>query len=387
VKISSTTYQTHNGYELSDHLRNIRVVLTDKRVSTYTSGFLTSVSTDISSWSDYFSFGWEIPGRHVDLPNSRYTFNGKELDREWDRVDFDFRPYNRKTARFEVLDFKQAFSPNISNYLYAGNSPISFIDVLGLAKGKPELIRGARGIEILNTKVSLGFQAGYKAFNILSISASLLEFDMLGYTFWKYKDEEKWKPIPYMIFLNQTLYHQGFSLQALGTGISYDVGMNFNGSTRESGTAQFLYYGFVEAVIDGQNVSIYAATKTDVAYRMGIGVEASLIYGEVYGKWDASIPGVRPFDEVSQNWFNVNRPPLYSYSVQVGAFKDKGNAIKQRDRFSGARIVEDNGTFKVQLSSDNENDAELLLNAVRKDAPDAFIVKTVQTDITTNASE
>ena len=117
--------------ELSDHLGNVRVVLTDKRVSTYNSGFLTSVSTDISSWSDYFSFGWEIPGRHVDLPNSRYTFNGKELDREWDRMDFEARPYNRKTGRFEGGDPLANEFAAVSSYSFAANSPIWLIDFNG----------------------------------------------------------------------------------------------------------------------------------------------------------------------------------------------------------------------------------------------------------------
>ena len=133
MKTSSTTYQTHNGYELSDlpiviGISNTRVVLTDRRVSTYTSGFLTSVSTDISSWSDYFSFGWEIPGRTFSLPDSRYTFNGKELDREWDRVDFEARPYNRKTGRFEGGDPKGSLFPAFSPYSYFSNNPIYFLD-------------------------------------------------------------------------------------------------------------------------------------------------------------------------------------------------------------------------------------------------------------------
>jgi len=103
-------------------------VLTDRRVSTYNSGLLTSVSTDISSWSDYFSFGWEIPGRSVDLQDARNTFNGKELDREWDRIDFEARPYNRKTGRFEGTDIYERQAPNWTPYRYAFDGPIQWKD-------------------------------------------------------------------------------------------------------------------------------------------------------------------------------------------------------------------------------------------------------------------
>jgi len=85
------------------------------------------------------------------LPSSRYTFNGKELDREWDRMDFEARPYNRKTGRFEGEDPLFKDFPFNTPYAYAQNMVINGIDLEG----------GEWVLRIFSPDVSTGFLQAY----------------------------------------------------------------------------------------------------------------------------------------------------------------------------------------------------------------------------------
>jgi RHS repeat-associated protein len=67
-----------------------------------------------------------------------YGFNGQMKDNEWAGVgnylDFGERGYDTRIARFHSLDpFAKKF-PSESNYIFAGNNPISNIDVKGAFK-------------------------------------------------------------------------------------------------------------------------------------------------------------------------------------------------------------------------------------------------------------
>ena len=141
MKISSTTYQTHNGYELSDlpiviGISNTRVVLTDKRVSTYTSGLLTSVSTDVVSWQDFYSGGWVTPGRMFSTSDYRYGAFGMEMDNEvkskvGTSIDFGDRWYDPRVIVWGSKDKFDEEYAGWSPYNFAHSSPITIIDKEG----------------------------------------------------------------------------------------------------------------------------------------------------------------------------------------------------------------------------------------------------------------
>ena len=76
-------------FELSDHLGNVRVVLKDVRNSV---GL-----TEVSGAYDYYPFG--KVSRSL-TASGRYTFNGKEYDRELGWQDYGMRMYNPDLGRF-----------------------------------------------------------------------------------------------------------------------------------------------------------------------------------------------------------------------------------------------------------------------------------------------
>jgi RHS repeat-associated protein len=77
-----------------------------------------------------------MPGRTYTVANgkaNRYGFNGKENDADINSgaVAFEARIYDSRIGRFFSLDrFSNKF-PNISPYIFAGNRPISTIDIKG----------------------------------------------------------------------------------------------------------------------------------------------------------------------------------------------------------------------------------------------------------------
>jgi len=69
----------------------------------------------------------------------RYGFNGKELDKPGmgggqSTYDYGFRIYNPAIAKFLSVDPMTGFDPSNSSYSFAGNSPIMYLDGMGLFK-------------------------------------------------------------------------------------------------------------------------------------------------------------------------------------------------------------------------------------------------------------
>jgi RHS repeat-associated protein len=73
------------------------------------------------------------PGKQYSVNSYRYSFNGKEKDKDitLSTIDFESRIFDSRISRFFSKDrFSDKF-PSFSPYLYAGNSPISAIDIKG----------------------------------------------------------------------------------------------------------------------------------------------------------------------------------------------------------------------------------------------------------------
>ncbi|MFW5762506.1 MAG: RHS repeat-associated core domain-containing protein [Cyclobacteriaceae bacterium] len=68
----------------------------------------------------------------------RFGFNGKEKDDEWNGTgavyDYGFRIYDARVAKFLSVDPLVKTYPYYSPFIYAGNSPIAFIDLDGLER-------------------------------------------------------------------------------------------------------------------------------------------------------------------------------------------------------------------------------------------------------------
>jgi len=118
-------------FELSNHLGNVLVTVTDRLVPHSTDG--TSIAynaADVSSAQDYYSFGMAMPGRGFSSGSYRYGFNGKENDNEvkgqGNQVDFGARIYDPRLGRWLSTDPDKRgwYNP----YQSFGNNPVLFKD-------------------------------------------------------------------------------------------------------------------------------------------------------------------------------------------------------------------------------------------------------------------
>ncbi|MES2655513.1 MAG: RHS repeat-associated core domain-containing protein [Bacteroidota bacterium] len=138
---SYTLFDIQRGskrYELKNHLGNVLVVVSDKKIQQCSSTVVTSYLADVVSANDYSPFGAPLAGRSYTAPNTKYRFgfNGKENDDETQTQDYGMRIYNYKLGRFLSVDPLSNFYAWNSTYAFAENVVISCIDLDGLEKQK-----------------------------------------------------------------------------------------------------------------------------------------------------------------------------------------------------------------------------------------------------------
>lgn len=127
-------------YELSNHLGNVMVTLTDKRLQHTTNS--TSVDyfqPDVKTAQDYYAFGGLQPDRSTSTSSYRYGFNGKENDNDvgkgtGNQQDYGERIYDPRLGKFLSVDPLGSSYPWNSSYSFSENDPISSIDLDGLEK-------------------------------------------------------------------------------------------------------------------------------------------------------------------------------------------------------------------------------------------------------------
>ncbi|MFL5763620.1 MAG: peptidoglycan DD-metalloendopeptidase family protein [Bacteroidia bacterium] len=124
-------------YELKDHLGNVHVVITDRKISILASGVHDHYIADVVSAQDYYSFGMVMPGRNFVSSNTyRYGFNGKEKDNEikgieGSSLDFGARIYDPRLGRWFSVDDAEAVYPGWSPYRAYLDNPLIHVDVDG----------------------------------------------------------------------------------------------------------------------------------------------------------------------------------------------------------------------------------------------------------------
>lgn len=140
----------HKIYELTDHLGNVSVTISDIKLPLNTPGQMP-FGVDMASYTNYYAFGMQQPGRNWinNDDDYRYGYNGNEMDHEWqgtaNTYDFGARIYNPRISRFLTLDPKFKDYPFMSPYVFAGNDPIRFIDIYG--EGPKDRIKKARSFK------------------------------------------------------------------------------------------------------------------------------------------------------------------------------------------------------------------------------------------------
>jgi RHS repeat-associated protein len=136
----SDSWATNLGdkeYEQTNHLGNVMSTITDKPVAIDVSapfGIADYYDPEFVTAQDYYPFGMLQPGRHIETGDSsyRYGFNGMEKDNEVKGlgkfIDFAERIYDSRVSKFLSVDPLYYIMSFQSPYLFAGNSPLQFID-------------------------------------------------------------------------------------------------------------------------------------------------------------------------------------------------------------------------------------------------------------------
>ena len=116
-------------YSIKDHLGNTRVTFADLN------GNGQIVENEILQADHYYPFGMRMEGygRMVTGTENHYTYNGKELNADFDLdwLDYGARWYDASIARWSAVDpLAEAYAP-FSPYAYVLNNPIMLIDPNG----------------------------------------------------------------------------------------------------------------------------------------------------------------------------------------------------------------------------------------------------------------
>ncbi|HEY4063618.1 MAG TPA: RHS repeat-associated core domain-containing protein [Puia sp.] len=127
-------------FELPNHLGNVLVTISDKKLQHSTDGSTVDYYTaDAISANDYYAFGSPMPGRAMNTAGYRYGFNGKENDNEvkgvGDQIDYGMRVYDPRVGRFYAIDPITQKYPALTPYQFASNSPIAMADIDGMEGG------------------------------------------------------------------------------------------------------------------------------------------------------------------------------------------------------------------------------------------------------------
>ncbi|MFT3945715.1 MAG: RHS repeat-associated core domain-containing protein [Agriterribacter sp.] len=129
-------------FELSNHLGNVLVTISDVKVPAALAGnasVVGSYSVQMVVATDYMPFGMVMPGRNYNSAAGtkyRYGFNGKEYDNEVkgtvNQIDYGERAYGPREGRFWSVDPLTSQYPFLTPYQYASNRPIDGIDLDGM---------------------------------------------------------------------------------------------------------------------------------------------------------------------------------------------------------------------------------------------------------------
>jgi RHS repeat-associated protein len=151
VGITATAKHTSvdKSYEIANHLGNVLATLSDRRVAvdeasyhSFTGGYVSSgpdgeadaFAPDVLSYSDYYPFGMQMPGRNGG-EDYRYAFNGMEQDPEvsgdGNSYTTEFRGYDPRLGKWKSLDPLMSSFPHTSPYVGFANNPIYFVDPTG----------------------------------------------------------------------------------------------------------------------------------------------------------------------------------------------------------------------------------------------------------------
>ena len=142
---------------------------------------------DIISYEEYHPFGTTSyrSGRDVtEVSLKRYKYVGKERDNETGLYYYGARYYGDWIARFISVDPLQHKYPHYTPYQYAGNKPVTFIDLDGMEEDKPNknnqitVYNGDKRFDdfVNSTIEQFGFSENYK----VTVNINNVEGEFVG---------------------------------------------------------------------------------------------------------------------------------------------------------------------------------------------------------------
>jgi len=134
---SSTFIRGNKGFELTNHLGNVLVTVSDKKIGVDAApadGIIDYYTADVVTANDYYPGGMLMPGRKFIQAGAspyRYSINGQEKDLELNEniTTAEYWEYDSRIGRRWNTDVVS--KPFVSDYATFGNNPIYFIDPNG----------------------------------------------------------------------------------------------------------------------------------------------------------------------------------------------------------------------------------------------------------------
>jgi RHS repeat-associated protein len=125
-------------YELTDHLGNVRAVVSDRKLCDNSAlpAPPTLYRAEVLNQTDFYPFGMISRTTTASGGEYRFGFNGKENDNEVHSAtgtsqDFGDRLYDNRTGRWSSVDPLALKYPYCSPYIFGLNNPIYYVDVDG----------------------------------------------------------------------------------------------------------------------------------------------------------------------------------------------------------------------------------------------------------------
>jgi RHS repeat-associated protein len=158
------TYTDNRGdryYELTNHLGNVLEVITDRKIpEPDLSNDIDYYVADVVSYSDYFPFGMQMPGRNGSTGDYRYGFQGQEKDDEikgeGNSINYKYRMHDPRIGRFFAVDPLADEYPWNSPYAFSENVVIHMVELEGLEASSTK--DKAKDTESGKTEITMTFK-------------------------------------------------------------------------------------------------------------------------------------------------------------------------------------------------------------------------------------
>ncbi|WP_417266375.1 RHS repeat domain-containing protein [Brumimicrobium sp.] len=124
-------------FEMSNHLGNVLEVVSDRKLPVNDgNGNIDYFLADVVSYSDYYPYCMQMPGRNGSTGDYRYGFQGQEKDDEvkgeGNSINYKYRMHDPRIGRFFAVDPLADKFPHMTPYQFAGNKPIWSREIEGL---------------------------------------------------------------------------------------------------------------------------------------------------------------------------------------------------------------------------------------------------------------